>query len=194
MKLSNFIIEGGNSVGKSTLLSSIEKEYPEIETSYSVAKEFELLREYTYGNWQDKSSLLYYLSSNIEGTKHSNNNVVVFDRSIISSFAMYLSRLGEEQWHDVLPLFHYIISSTPKVETVFHLQAPESVIQNRMEKKSGVALENDLKELEWEYNKNKARCWLLEQSDWNYIDINTENLTPEMVFEKVSVYLSPFIR
>ncbi|MFA7047617.1 MAG: deoxynucleoside kinase [Bacteroidales bacterium] len=180
-----FIIEGGNSTGKTTLIHGLQEQFDDLSTVYSIPNEYNKLRQNTYNTWSDKASLLFYLSANLEMIYKLDSNFTIFDRSIISTFSIYLSRIDEKGWNNILLLYNEFINLMPKIDKIYLLTANEDVRLKRINEKSGQDKENDLKELEFEKIKDKARIFLLEHSSLNYEIIDTSYLTKEEVLNKV---------
>ena len=192
MKTKYFIIEGGNSTGKSTLINGLKDKFDDLTTVYSIPNEYNELRINTYNKWSDKASLFYYLSANLETIDKINSNFIIFDRSILSTFSIYLSRINQTKWSDILPLFHEFINLMPKINKIYLLTANENVRLTRINEKSGADREADLKEIEFEKIKDKARIFLLNNSNLEYLEIDTSNLTKDKVLD--IVYQSIMLR
>jgi thymidylate kinase len=172
MKQRYFIIEGGNSVGKSTLIASLKEKLENVEVLYSVPSDFEGLRNMTYNKWSDEASLFFYLSANLELISKISSDFVLFDRSFISSFAIYMSRIEKRKWNKVLSLFNTFKSFMPPFNKVYILYANSEVRYQRILMKSGFEKESDLREIEYEQLKDEARLFLLKNSHYKkkYID------------------------
>jgi deoxyadenosine/deoxycytidine kinase len=118
-----FIIEGGNSTGKTTLIHRLQEQFDDLSTVYAIPDEYNKLRDNTYNTWSDKASLLFYLSANLETIDKLESNFTIFDRSIISTFSIYLSRLDEKDWNNILPLYNEFINLMPKIDKIYLLTA-----------------------------------------------------------------------
>jgi thymidylate kinase len=185
MRTKYFIIEGGNSTGKSTLIDGLKDKFDNLTTVYSIPNEYNKLRINTYSKWSDKASLFYYLSANLETIDKINSNFIVFDRSILSTFSIYLSRINQSKWNEILPLFHEFINLMPNINKIYLLTANENIRLSRINEKSGADKEADLKEVEFEKIKDEARIFLLNNSHLNYQEIDTSNLTKNEVLDIV---------
>ncbi len=185
MKTKYFIVEGGNSAGKSTLIDGLKERLDNLSTIYSVPDEYNKLRNNTYHRWSNKASLFYYLSANLETIDKIDGDFIVFDRSILSTFSTYLSRINKDNWNSILPLYKEFISFMPKINKIYLLSANEEVRLNRINEKSGKDKEADLKEVEFEKIKDKARLFLLYHSNFDYQEIDTSNLTKNDVLNIV---------
>jgi len=185
MKTKYFIIEGGNSTGKSTLIDALKDKFDDLTTVYSIPNEYNKLRINTYDKWSDKASLFYYLSANLETIDKINSNFIVFDRSILSTFSIYLSRTNQSKWNEILPLFHEFINLMPSINKIYLLTANENIRLSRINEKSGADKEADLKEVEFEKIKDEARIYLLNNSNLDYQEIDTSNLTKDKVLNIV---------
>ena len=185
MESKYFIVEGGNATGKSTLIDGLLGKIKKLTALYSIPEEYNSLRKYTYDKWSDKASLYFYLSANIELFDKLKGDFVVFDRSIISTFSIYLSRIPEEEWIGILPLYKDFLCLLPTISKVFLLIANDSTRKKRIDEKSGNDKIADLKELKYEKIKDKARLFLLKNSEVTYYKIDTSNLTKENVLNLV---------
>jgi thymidylate kinase len=185
-----FIVEGENSTGKSTLVDGLSKKIQDITIAYSVPEEFEELRQNAYSAWSNEASLFYYISANFEMLNKIKSDFVIFDRSIISTFSIYLSRLPEDEWSKVMPIFTFFLKFMPKISNVILLTASNIVIKQRINQKSKKEMHSDLKEIDWEEKKAKARMYLLERSKWNIIAIDTSFLSAEDVLKQVVTHIN----
>ncbi len=186
MKTKYYIIEGGNATGKSTLIDGLKQEFTNLETIYSIPKEFNELRNNTYSKWSDKASLFYYLSANLETIDKLKSDFIVFDRSILSTFSIYLSRIDEKEWGNIIPLYQELISLMPPIYKVYLLTANEEVRLKRINEKDGIDKESDLKEIRFEKIKDKARLFLLKDSNFKYQEIDTSYLSKNEILSIVS--------
>jgi len=180
-----YIIEGGNATGKSTLLDKLRSSLNNITTIYSIPPEYNILRNKTYKDWDNLSSLFFYISANIEQLSKTKGEIVLSDRSIISTFSMYLSRINKSKWDKILHIYNNILELLPPINKIFLLIANEKSRLKRIQEKNGIAKENDLDEIKYEVLKDEARKYLLDNSKINYEIIDTSNLSIEDVFKRV---------
>ena len=162
-----FIIEGANATGKSTLIEGLKNRNQDIFVSYSIPEDFQILRKNTYSIWSDKASLFYYLSANlelIEKLETNNKNLIILDRSIISSFSIYLSRIPEDDWNSILSIYKEFLKFMPEINKIYILKVNEEIRMLRIKEKSYAEQYSDLKEIKYENLKDKARLFLVNQN------------------------------
>ncbi|WP_411132229.1 AAA family ATPase [Vibrio vulnificus] len=185
----NFIIEGGNATGKSTLLERLVSELPQYKTLYSSDSSFEPIRSNAYRNWNDDASLHFYIAANLQTFTKYDKEPILMDRSLFSTFAMFLARRDEKNWAECLTLFQSVIERMPFFGGVIHLTASAEVRRQRIALKEGEAKQADLRELDWEDKKQRAREFLLENSGIQSCIIDTSDLTVEQVAENARKFI-----
>ena len=183
-----FIIEGANATGKSTLIEGLKNRNQDIFVSYSIPEDFQILRKNTYSIWSDKASLFYYLSANlelIEKLETNNKNLIILDRSIISSFSIYLSRIPEDDWNSILSIYKEFLKFMPEINKIYILKVNEEIRMLRIKEKSYAEQYSDLKEIKYENLKDKARLFLVNQSNIDYEEIDTSYLKKNEVINLI---------
>lgn len=185
----NFIVEGGNATGKSTLLERLVSEIPQYKTLYSSDSSFDAIRSNAYRNWTDDASLHFYIAANLQTFTKFDEEPILMDRSLFSTFAMFLARGSETTWAEYLTLFQSVIEKMPSFGGVIHLTASPEVRRQRIALKEGEAKQADLRELDWEDKKQRAREFLLENSGIQSCIIDTSDLTVEQVVEKAKEFI-----
>jgi thymidylate kinase len=184
-----YIIEGANSSGKTTLINELKKVYPNLSAVYSVPPEYAAIRALAYNKLSEMASLLMYLSANFEMLRRADNDFVVFDRSLISSFSVFLSRKPEEEWNNYISFFKETLKFMPKISIIFYLTVSEEQRIKRINLKSEKEKEADLNELEWEEKKDQARRFLLLQTNIRTVEIDTSNLSVQDLVNKVKAVI-----
>lgn len=145
-----------------------------------------------YNKLGNIASLFMYLSGNLELLERVRNNsihteqLVIFDRSLISSFSMYLSRKPESEWSDIIPIFKEAMSFMPEIAVIFYLKTSEGERKRRIGLKLGEEQAADLHELEHEAKKDRARSFLLSHTNILTVEIDTSNLSVQEAFSKVN--------
>jgi thymidylate kinase len=183
-----FIIEGANATGKSTLIEGLKNRNQDIFVSYSIPEDFQILRKNTYSIWSDKASLFYYLSANlelIEKLETNNKNLIILDRSIISSFSIYLSRIPEDDWNSILSIYKEFLKFMPEINKIYILKVNEEIRMLRIKEKSYAEQYSDLKEIKYENLKDKARLFLVNHSNIDYEEIDTSYLKKNEVINLI---------
>ena len=183
-----FIIEGANATGKSTLIEGLKNRNQDIFVSYSIPEDFQILRKNTYSIWSDKASLFYYLSANlelIEKQETNNKNLIILDRSIISSFSIYLSRIPEDDWNSILSIYKEFLKFMPEINKIYILKVNEEIRMLRIKEKSYAEQYSDLKEIKYENLKDKARLFLVNHSNIDYEEIDTSYLKKNEVINLI---------
>lgn len=183
-----FIIEGTNATGKSTLIEGLKNRNQDIFVSYSIPEDFQILRKNTYSIWSDKASLFYYLSANlelIEKLETNNKNLIILDRSIISSFSIYLSRIPEDDWNSILSIYKEFLKFMPEINKIYILKVNEEIRMLRIKEKSYAEQYSDLKEIKYENLKDKARLFLVNHSNIDYEEIDTSYLKKNEVINLI---------
>ena len=188
-----FIIEGANATGKSTLIEGLKNRNQDIFVSYSIPEDFQILRKNTYSIWSDKASLFYYLSANlelIEKLETNNKNLIILDRSIISSFSIYLSRIPEDDWNSILSIYKEFLKFMPEINKIYILKVNEEIRMLRIKEKSYAEQYSDLKEIKYENLKDKARLFLVNHSNIDYEEIDTsflkKNEVINLIYNKIN--------
>ena len=183
-----FIIEGVNATEKSTLKEGLKNRNQNILVSYSIPEDFQILRKNTYSIWSDKASLFYYLSANlelIEKLETNNKNLIILDRSIISSFSIYLSRIPEDDWNSILSIYKEFLKFMPEINKIYILKVNEEIRMLRIKEKSYAEQYSDLKEIKYENLKDKARLFLVNHSNIDYEEIDTSYLKKNEVINLI---------
>ena len=149
---------------------------------------FQILRKNTYSIWSDKASLFYYLSANlelIEKLETNNKNLIILDRSIISSFSIYLSRIPEDDWNSILSIYKEFLKFMPEINKIYILKVNEEIRMLRIKEKSYAEQYSDLKEIKYENLKDKARLFLVNHSNIDYEEIDTSYLKKNEVINLI---------